>query len=81
MEPTLIVRPQFDAEAYAEREAGRQVRSNRVAEVERLMRHADALSLDIYLEERAAVSGARSAMRPSWRADASQAEVLRRGQA
>jgi len=29
------------------------VRSNRVAEVERLMRHADALSLDIYLEERA----------------------------
>ena len=54
MEPTLIVRPQFDAEAYAEREAGRQVRSNRVAEVERLMRHADALSLDIYLEERAA---------------------------
>ncbi len=52
--PAVIARPRFDAEAYAEREAGRKVRSTRVAEVERLMRHADALSLDIYLEERAA---------------------------
>ena len=51
--PQVIVRPFFDAEVYAEREAGRQVRRSRVDELETLMRHADCLALDYFLEERA----------------------------
>ena len=56
-EPTRIVRPLVDpgtVKAYVASDAARRERSGRLAEVEKLMRHHDALSLDIYLEERAA---------------------------
>ena len=48
-EPTRIMRPLVDPETvqtYVARDAARRERSGRLAEVEKLMRHHDALSLE-----------------------------------
>ena len=55
--PSVIMRPLVypeQAERWTEQHERGVVRSKRVEEIARLMRHADCLSLDYFLEERAA---------------------------